>query len=49
MKLHGTGNRPFGVRERYQKLLGEFETEKEYAERFAALAREMGAAGAFVV
>lgn len=41
--------RPFGVREKYQKLLGEFETDKEYAERFAALAREMGASGAFVV
>ena len=41
--------RPFGVRERYQKLLGEFETDREYAERFAALARETGASGAFVV
>ncbi|MBO6014800.1 MAG: YjjW family glycine radical enzyme activase [Oscillospiraceae bacterium] len=41
--------RPFGVRERYQKLLGEFETETEYAERFARLARECGAAKAFVV
>ena len=41
--------RPFGVRERYQKLLGEFETEQEYAERFAALARRLGAEKAFVV
>ena len=41
--------RPFGVREKYQKLLGEFETDKEYAERFAALARELGASKAFVV
>ena len=41
--------RPFGVREKYQKLLGEFETEADYAERFAALARELGAGKAFVV
>ena len=41
--------RPFGVRERYQQMLGEFETDKEYAERFAALARELGAERAFVV
>ena len=41
--------RPYGVREKYQKLLGEFETEQDYAERFAALARECGASGAFVV
>ena len=41
--------RPYGVRERYQKLLGEFETEKEYTERFAALARSLGAEKAFVV
>ena len=41
--------RPFGVRERYQKVLGEAETEKEYAEHFASLAREFGAAKAFVV
>ena len=41
--------RPFGVRERYQKLLGEFETDKEYAERFAVLARQCGAEKAFVV
>ena len=41
--------RPFGVRERYRKLLGEFETDKEYAGRFAALARELGAEQAFVV
>ena len=41
--------RPYGVRERYQKLLGEFETDADYAERFAALARELGAAKAYVV
>ena len=41
--------RPFGVREKYQKILGEFETDKEYAERFAALARSLGAEKAFVV
>ena len=41
--------RPYGVRERYQKLLGEEETEKEYAEGFAALARSLGAEKAFVV
>ena len=41
--------RPYGVRERYQKLLGEFETDKDYAERFAQLARDLGAAKAYVV
>ena len=41
--------RPFGVREQYQKLLGEFETDAGYAERFAALARDLGAEKANVV
>ena len=41
--------RPFGVREKYQKLLGEFETDAAYAERFAALARALGAGKACVV
>lgn len=41
--------RPYGVRERYQKLLGEFETDADYAEHFAALARELGAEKAYVV
>ena len=41
--------RPYGVREQYQKLLGEFETNAAYAERFAALARSLGAGKAFVV
>ena len=41
--------RPYGVREKYQKLLGEFETEAEYAERFAQLARDLGAKKAYVV
>ena len=41
--------RPYGVREKYQKLLGEFETEAGYAERFALLARGLGAKKAYVV
>ena len=41
--------RPYGVREKYQKLLGEFETDAGYADRFAALARELGAKKAYVV
>lgn len=41
--------RPYGVRERYQKLLGEFETEKDYAEHYAQLARDLGASKAYVV
>ena len=41
--------RPYGVREQYRKLLGEFETDAAYAERFAALARSLGADKAFVV
>ncbi len=41
--------RPFGVRERYRKLIGEDETETEYAESFARLARDLGAVKAFVV
>lgn len=41
--------RPFGVRERYQKLLGEDETDAEYAESFARLARELGAKKAYIV
>lgn len=41
--------RPYGVREEYQKLLGETETEAEYAERFAQLARDLGAEKAYVV
>ena len=41
--------RPYGVRERYQKLLGESETDPGYAERFAALARDLGATKACVV
>ena len=41
--------RPYGVREAYQKLLGEDETDAEYAERFAALARSLGAEKAYVV
>ena len=41
--------RPYGVRERYQKLLGEEETDADYAEKFAQLARSLGAEKAFVV
>ena len=41
--------RPFGVRERCQELLGEFETDRDYAERYARLARDLGATKAYVV
>ena len=41
--------RPFGVREKYRALLGEFETDPAYAERYASLARSLGAEKAFVV
>jgi pyruvate formate lyase activating enzyme len=41
--------RPYGVREPYRKLLGEYETDKEYAERFAQFARGLGAEKAYVV
>lgn len=41
--------RPFGVRERFLKILGEEETDEAYAERYASLARELGASKAYVV
>ena len=41
--------RPFGVREKYQKLLGEDTTDAAYAEGYAELARRLGATRAFVV
>ena len=41
--------RPYGVREKYQAVLGESETDAAYAERFAQLARDMGAHKAYVV
>ena len=41
--------RPYGVREPYRKLLGEFETDEGYAECFAQLARSLGAEKAYVV
>ena len=41
--------RPYGVRERYQKLLGEDETDRDYAERCARIARDLGAKRACVV
>ncbi len=41
--------RPFGVREKNQKILGEFTTDEEYAEQYAQLARDLGATKAYVV
>ena len=41
--------RPFGVREDQQVVLGRAEAGREYAERFASLARSLGAEKAFVV
>ena len=41
--------RPYGVRERYRKILGEETTDADYAERYAALARSLGAIKAYVV
>lgn len=41
--------RPFGVRESEVKDLGEFEMPLEEAERFVALAKELGASKAYVV
>ena len=41
--------RPFGVKEAYQKQIGEVETAESDAEHFAALARDLGASGAYVV
>ncbi len=41
--------RPFGVREQYQSVVGDRITGEETAERFAALARSLGASKAFVV
>lgn len=41
--------RPFGVRERFQKILGEEETDAAYAENYARLARELGAEKAYTV
>ena len=41
--------RPFGVREEYQKTLGEFTTDADYAEKYAKLARSLGASKAYVV
>ena len=41
--------RPYGVREKYRKWLGEETTDAAYAEHYAALARSLGAAQAFVV
>ena len=41
--------RPFGVRERFQQILGDETTDAAYAETYAELARSLGAAGAYVV
>lgn len=41
--------RPFGVREQYQKLLGQDSTDQDYAEYYACLARSLGASKTFVV
>ena len=41
--------RPFGVRERYQKILGEEETDLDDAETLACMARSLGASKSFVV
>lgn len=41
--------RPYGVRERFQSVLGEFETDAAYAEAYAELARSLGASRAYVV
>ena len=41
--------RPYGVRERYQQILGTETTDAAYAESYAALARSLGAARAYVI
>ena len=41
--------RPFGVRERFQPVIGDRITEKEYAEKYADLARALGASKAYIV
>ncbi len=41
--------RPFGVRAEYQRMLGDDVTAREEAERYAALARSLGASRAYVV
>ena len=41
--------RPFGVRKENQKTLGEWTTEEQYAEKYAQLARDLGASKAYVV
>ena len=41
--------RPFGVREENRKILGEFTTDEQYAEKYAQLARDLGASKAYVV
>ncbi|MBQ8094465.1 MAG: YjjW family glycine radical enzyme activase [Clostridia bacterium] len=41
--------RPFGVRERFQNILGTDTTDADYAEHYAALARSLGALKAYVI
>ena len=41
--------RPFGVREKFQPIVGDSITDAAYTESFAALARSLGAVRAFVV
>ncbi len=41
--------RPFGVREEYQKQVGEFTTDEQYAQKYADLAVSLGATRAYVV
>ncbi len=41
--------RPFGVREPYQKILGEDSTDRAYAETYAALARSLGAENTVII
>lgn len=41
--------RPYGVREKYQRILGESETDAAYAQRYADLAQSLGAKKAYVV
>lgn len=41
--------RPFGVRAENREILGEFTTDGQYAEKYAQLARNLGASKAYVV
>lgn len=41
--------RPYGVREEYQKVLGEYTTEESYAQKYVDLAHSLGATKAYMV